>query len=184
MVTAPVSNQPFMQPLPNAPKRSSKPLTYGRGKAMIEPITGEPGRYYAHSQTTQSDCYVVDLTESLPRCSCTDFTVRRLPKLLENWQVVTSGEGRNVCKHIVEAMAWEHAWDLEARAREYVGRLAVIGGYVGRVVSCEPYRGCSWPEFIVNCIGVSLVRRTAYVVKDGVLFARSWAEAEKMTKMS
>jgi len=150
---------------------------------MIEPIQGEPGRYYAHSQTNRDDCYIVDLSESLPKCSCTDFTVRRLHKLLENWQIVKTGEGRNVCKHILEAMQYKHVWEeREERAAEFIGRLAIIGNKVGRVVGCRPVYGLDWPEYEIKVVGMSLLRITAHVVRDNVRFARSWAEAETMKK--
>jgi hypothetical protein len=75
-----------------------------------EPIEGEAGRYYVHSETVGNETHVVDLTANNGNgeCSCTDFAMRRAPNFRNNGGHIVHyyidsngkvGKDATTCKH-------------------------------------------------------------------------------------
>jgi len=75
---------------------------------MVEPIRGEPGRFYAH---TQRNTYLVDLLEhfGVGACGCEDFEFRRRPEMGEIRKRPVDAD-RFRCKHIKAARVAFGLW--------------------------------------------------------------------------
>ena len=73
--------------------------------AVIEPVIGEPTRFYVPA--SQGDPYLVDLEEfdGVGWCGCPDFDLRRRPKIE---QAIEAGRKPPVlrCKHIEAVLKW------------------------------------------------------------------------------
>lgn len=69
----------------------------------VEPILGEPGRFWVTSQTDPHARHVVDVSEGkYGACSCTYYQAEVVPRLREGkpWKPWIAGKERTECAHL------------------------------------------------------------------------------------
>ena len=147
----------------------------------VEPIAGEPGRYYVDS-STPGEYHIVDLTGKRPECDCTDYHTR----CASNYKAAGYKEHgydenhlkRTWCKHCQAAIGYRHTWERsEERAAEKVGRGAVFryrdqlaAGVVTRCKVAEPVGEgkARIPNFTLEVVGRKGKKLVLDMVRDRV----------------
>jgi len=115
-------------------------------RGTVEPIQGEPGRYYVESFGASHDSnerYLVDLSLSGFGCGCADWDYRRRPECKGLLALGKLPPDLMCCKHIAQARQYRDKWEhQDANARALVGQIALFehkGKWLlGEVVQASP----------------------------------------------
>ena len=101
-----------------------------RKRGLVEPVDGEPTRYWVDSLSKSNrsqERYLVDLDPASLGCGCEDWDYRKRPLWNQGRAFGLKPCEPLVCKHILMAMNYKAKWgDLEASARELVDQVAIF----------------------------------------------------------
>jgi hypothetical protein len=107
---------------------SEKPISLKRG--LVEPVEGEPTRYWVDSLSRTKraqERYLVDLDPTSLGCGCEDWDYRKRPLWNQGRAFGLKPCEPLVCKHILAAMDYAAKWgNLEESAKALIDHVAIF----------------------------------------------------------